>query len=387
MTSSLRSHRPSEQLRDGTSVKLGPTSCVLVTGATGLIGGEIVRALLMSEPERVWLLVRRRPGESPDERLRARLGTALIDEELSSGRLQILEGDLRNRGLSLDRKARMRMSSDVDIVIHAAGETSFMRDDRCKEANVDGLRNLLRCFQNVSRLPLVTYVGTAANAGIMENRVLHETEGCCPEAIHHNRYTQSKAWGETLLRSSKFPSLVVRPSIVISRGIPDRRLARQVLWFIPVVNEFDAVPVRTDARVDIVPIGFVVAAILGLLRRYRRHAAYHISAGCEASVKTTEINELITGHYQRPRPIQLIDPQKWSRSLYRRYVRSREQRRMFALLRYYLPFLNMNVVYDNSRLRNELDGELESIPRFQEYCGEMLDLVSLEEALGSRTWE
>src|SRR5262249_6128942 len=51
---------------------LGPDSNVLVTGATGFIGGEVMRRLEAFTRGCVWCLVRSRGGEGPAERLAAR---------------------------------------------------------------------------------------------------------------------------------------------------------------------------------------------------------------------------------------------------------------------------------------------------------------------------
>ena len=48
---------------------------------------------------------------------------------------------------------------------------------------------------------------------------------------------------------------------------------------------------------------------------------------------------------------------------------------MFATLRNYLPFLNMNVLYDNSRLRQELGDAFPPLPRLSTYLGDLLTLI------------
>ena len=47
-----------------------------------------------------------------------------------------------------------------------------------------------------------------------------------------------------------------------------------------------------------------------------------------------------------------------TRELHRRYIALPQQRKIFASLKNYLPFLNMNVLYDNSRLRQELGNQV-----------------------------
>ncbi len=50
------------------------------------------------------------------------------------------------------------------------------------------------------------------------------------------------------------------------------------------------------------------------------------------------------------------------------------------MLRYYLPFLNMDIVYDNRRLRDEIGDGAVTVPSVTEYAGDLLRLITLEEA-------
>src|SRR5207247_858656 len=99
---------------------------------------------------------------------------------------------------------------------------------------------------------------------------LREEEGCRPENEHHNDYTRSKAVAETLIRDRGLPYLVLRPTIVLSAGLPDQKFARNILWFVPLVRKFDCLPADPDSRLDIVPVSFVADATVDLLRKASR---------------------------------------------------------------------------------------------------------------------
>lgn len=47
---------------------------------------------------------------------------------------------------------------------------------------------------------------------------------------------------------------------------------------------------------------------------------------------------------------------------------------------YYLPFIQANVVYDSTRLGNELNGSLPALTRATAYILDLLDLITLPEA-------
>lgn len=357
---------------------LGPA---LVTGATGLIGGEILRALVAAERD-VSAVVRAGQNENPTLRIeeRFRRSGCEINGELAN--IDILAGDVRVSGLGLATDVAARVRSRVEIIIHAAAETSFIRDRDCGLTNVQGMRHLIEFARGCFRDPLIVYFGTAASSGVCTHKCLCEEEGCQPDRPHHNDYTRSKAIAEHMLRSSGLRVLVVRPSIVLSAGLPDPAFARSMLWFIPLLNRLDCVPVDPSSRLDTVPISYVTDSTLSLLRLPgRRNNCYHISAGSELALTCGELAAFLNDYYQREQPLQLVPPSGWTPAVHRRFIRTREQRKVFSMIRPYLPFLNMDVVYDNTRLREELGDHALKIQPMTSYLGELLAMISYEKAL------
>src|SRR5436853_3020553 len=68
---------------------------ILVTGSTGLIGGEIVRRLRAEEgPGKVFALIRPKDGAGVEARLRERLRRSAPHEPPSLGPLEAIAGDI-----------------------------------------------------------------------------------------------------------------------------------------------------------------------------------------------------------------------------------------------------------------------------------------------------
>ena len=57
------------------------------------------------------------------------------------------------------------------------------------------------------------------------------------------------------------------------------------------------------------------------------------------------------------------------------------QRRIFSALKMYLPFLNMNVVFDDARLRGDLGTGGPSVRPARDYLGELVELIGTKAAL------
>ena len=49
---------------------------------------------------------------------------------------------------------------------------------------------------------------------------------------------------------------------------------------------------------------------------------------------------------------------------------------LYGALLLYLPFINLNLVYDNTRLIEELGSDLPALPKFSEYVGGMLHTMA-----------
>jgi hypothetical protein len=185
-----------------------------------------------------------------------------------------------------------------------------------------------------------------------------------------------------MLRDSGLPALTVRPTIVLGAGLPDPDFAKQILWCVPLTRCFGGLPIDPTARLDIVDVGFVAEATLALAcHPVRRFDCYHLSAGEAGAVTVGKLNVVVGRHYRRKRTLRLFAPAEWSRAQHREYVRTPLQRRVFRALRHYLPFLNMDVVYDAARLAADLGAACPPVRPAADYLPELLRLIRQRAAL------
>src|SRR5262245_3121248 len=107
---------------------LRPDGNVLVTGATGFIGGQVVRRREASTAGNIWCLVRPRGEDGPAERLAARYRRSGRACRPGSN-VRAVAGDvtLPDWGLSADDLARV--TAGVDVIVHTAADTSFMANE------------------------------------------------------------------------------------------------------------------------------------------------------------------------------------------------------------------------------------------------------------------
>jgi nucleoside-diphosphate-sugar epimerase len=291
-------------------------------------------------------------------------------------------GDITQPDWGLSSANRDEIAESADFIIHNAADTSFAAHRETAKTNVEGVRRLIEFARTCRRNPLVVYMSTASNVGRVTGQCLTEDDGCRPTNDHFNDYTHSKAVGEQALRESGLPVLTLRPTIVLSAGLPDPVFARQILWFAPLTRAFGALPISPTARLDIVDVEFVAEATLRLLEcPTRANDCYHLSAGSAGCLTTQDLNTVVAEVNRRKSPLHLVTPDEWTRTMYRQFVDTPLRRRVFRSLRHYLPFLNMDVVYDDARLREVVPLCDLPVRRPVEYLPELLGLIRQKAAL------
>lgn len=181
---------------------------IFVTGATGLIGGGVLRRMLDANSQlTAYVLVR--------DELRWMRDLGLWGSLAS--RITAVSGDVRSPGMGMDSSARSRIASEVSAIVHAAANTSFSRPlEESRLVNTIGTANVLELASECRDLRRFAYVSTAFVAGRATGTILETDNGL--EAGWVNAYEQSKYEAECLVRASGTRWVIVRPSTVVCRG-------------------------------------------------------------------------------------------------------------------------------------------------------------------------
>lgn len=162
---------------------------VLVTGASGFLGGHVCAA--HGERGHEVLALCRRAGSAPDGAREVR-------------------GDLADRG-SLQRALG---EESPDAVVHLAAEIASQRsEEKIREANVEGTRRLLAAAAEAGSSPRFVFASTVVT-GDAEGALLDEQSALPVETA----YGRSKQEGERLVGDSPLDSVIIRPSHVYGPG-------------------------------------------------------------------------------------------------------------------------------------------------------------------------
>ena len=280
---------------------------ILITGATGFLGVQVVHKLLESYPDaKLALLIRDRVGQSGQQR------ADLIVPPEQRSRVRVYSGDVGLPSCGLDTPTYERLSAEVTRVIHSAATVRFDHSiDEARRINVEGTRRLLDFAVGARHLRSFTYVGTAYVAG-ERTGLICESELAVGQS-YRNTYEQTKAEAEALVRSrlDSLPGTILRPSIIVG----DSRTGvtssfKMMYWPLKIYARrlWRTVPGFPDAVLDIVPVDFVAAAVTRLaFDEAALGSTVHLCAGPRGSATIQDIASRAAEYFDAPEA-RYVDP-------------------------------------------------------------------------------
>ena len=261
---------------------------LLLTGATGFVGMELLARLLEQTDYDVVALVRADDDHAAQARMDDLLET-LVSPGVRPhrGRVRALAADLETPGLGLSPLASDRLAGTLDAVVHCAASVSFTLPlDGARRINVEGTREIVKLASRAyarGTLQRFVHVSTAYVAG-ERTGLVSEHDSDVGQGFR-NTYERTKLEAEQIVNDSGLPAAIVRPSVIVGDSSTGWTQAFNVIyWPLQAFARglFPTVPGDPDARLDIVPVDTVADALLELVRGPVRGGAFHIVAGDEA---------------------------------------------------------------------------------------------------------
>ncbi|XP_055327144.1 fatty acyl-CoA reductase wat-like isoform X1 [Sitodiplosis mosellana] len=225
--------------------------CVFLTGGAGFLGQLYIEKLLRIGASRIYCLLRPKKNLTPEERIR-HICSGPVYQRLRDmdphfhDRLSVITGDLKLVGAGISATDVELLCNEVQVVIHAAADVRFnIPLLELVQSNVRGTRDVLEIAKKMKRLEVFSYISTAYShcpRDIVEEKFydppmepefwLKVLDRCKTSADREiieileqqfmnpwpNSYTYTKALSESLVKrySAHFPTIVIRPSIIVS---------------------------------------------------------------------------------------------------------------------------------------------------------------------------
>jgi len=274
---------------------------IFLTGAAGLIGGEVA-ARLIAAGHRVTALVHR------NRDIRANDGRQIAPHE-------VVVGDVSAPMFGWAKNEWCRITAPHDLIIHCAATVRFDLDDETyRRVNTGGAANAAE-FAHSGDMPIL-HVSTAYVCGTRGGVILESDH--LPDKGFANGYEASKASAEKLIRASGAPFAIARPSIVVgeSRSGMIRQFDTTYAAFKLIAEgRVRHMPARSGATLDFVPLDHVAAGIVALAQNMRQAqgrdegGAYHLVSGRPIPVEV--FTGAIAAFPQFHRP-QLVEPESFN---------------------------------------------------------------------------
>ncbi len=184
----------------------------LITGATGFIGSNLVKALV-NKGRPVKCLIRK---------------TSQSDFLKQLG-VEIVYGDLR------DKDSLKKALQDVDIIYSVAGEVFAVDAGDYYSVNVSGINNLVEACSNGSVKKIIHLSSSSATGpNPVRDIPVNENSPCCPITP----YGKSKLAGEKTIKELSLrynvPFVIIRPPLVYGPGVSK---SSRVLMFLKLIHK------------------------------------------------------------------------------------------------------------------------------------------------------
>jgi long-chain acyl-CoA synthetase len=319
---------------------VGTGETVLLTGATGFLGMEVLARLLERDGVEVICLVRAPSAEAAQGRLKDVYARLYDEPPPAVSRVSAIAGDISVEGLGLDVGERDELLARVTSIVHCAALISFdLPLETARQTNSAGAVRMLalaRAIADRGRLRRFVHVSTAYVAGRYHGH-FREADLDLGQGFR-NTYEQSKFDGERAIAgaASELPIVVARPSIVVGDSKSGWTPVFNVIyWPLRAFSRglLDEVPVDPLGVADIVSIDYVGAALMALLEADTVEGTVHLVAGNDA-LSNSELIELACRQFGRPPPRLVLDP---SSTLEEAGV--------------YLPYFGIEATLDDDRAR------------------------------------
>jgi len=361
---------------------------LLLTGATGFLGMELLARYLERTDRTVYALVRARDDAQAQARLRHAVERVVAAPGRFDHRLLAVRGDVALPGLGLSRGRRIALAESVTEIVHAAASVSFTLPlQEAREVNVEGTRRLLELAELCTlhgSLRRFSHVSTAYVAG--------DARGLFGEDDHdvgqgfRNTYERTKWEAERLVREhgERLPVQLFRPSIVVGEQETGWTAAFNVIYAPLRAFAHGAsmplIPGRRSAPVDVVPVDYVADAIFALAGRADGVGrTYSLAAGAHAS-SVGELLRLSAQAFERRRPLTL-PPALYERTLHPLLLRRSRgaRRRWLEQAPVFFPYFALRVRHDTSRTKEALAAAGLGPPPLATYFERLVDFAQAAE--------
>lgn len=276
---------------------MNPGRHVLVTGAAGHVGAEIIRRLA-EHGHRVTALVHDR-----------------LDLIANNGRrvhgVTALRGDVRRKDLGLDPASVAQIAPEIGLVVHCAAVTDFgLPQHRYTALNVEGTARVIDAARTWNAG--VVYLSTAYVCGEHDGPFREDQLDIGQRFGNH--YERSKFAAERLVRESDVSWAVVRPGIVSGdHRTGHSRDHKHIYQMLTLISEgkLRTLPGNYGATLALSPVDHVANTVVAAVENFSACTGHTFHAVGANPVSLQSISDVLA-EYPSLRMVDLVPPSTFS---------------------------------------------------------------------------
>jgi long-chain acyl-CoA synthetase len=355
---------------------------IFLTGATGLVGGNLlVRILQRDATTTVSLLVRSDSDRKAEERIINHLKqlSPEIDYKRIAHRIRIICGDVTESQFGLSDEKYNELAKRTTHVVHSAATVQFnLSLDVTRAINVGGTKQVMSFAKRVQESGSLKRVAHISTAYVSGNRsgVIYEDMAHSATAFS-NSYEHAKYEAEQYVRGlmKELPIMIFRPSIIVGDSATGATTAFNVLYGpLKLISRglLRYVPGSSSTPLDVVPVDYVADAMYHIFFESNEQTGktYHLTAGKENVSTAGEIVKLAVKYFdgdaagRKTRRIRFL-PLSFCNAA-KRFLRS-ELKKLLEMMKPFEPYLCVRRIFDDTNTSTALRGTNIVPPRFEQY--------------------
>ncbi|KAI3326232.1 hypothetical protein HD806DRAFT_552530 [Xylariaceae sp. AK1471] len=228
---------------------------IVLTGASGFLGGETLRHLIA------------RPEIKKIYCIAVRNTSSLVD--ISSPKVVIYPGDLSLPNLGMSEDAVRKVFSTADVVIHNGADTSFLKAYHSVRAtNLGSTKEIVRLALQYRHVSDLHFISTAGISTLMSSDIYEEPLGAFPPKGATEGYVLSKWASELYLENvntaTSLPVTIHRPAAIVGPGAPRLDVMTNVLQFSKILRSVPSMS-ALEGTFQFVDVKDVAADILSAI--------------------------------------------------------------------------------------------------------------------------
>lgn len=284
-------------------------SCVLLTGATGVLGTYLLSELLKSTQNQIYCLVRRKNEEDGLNRIKNKLINNNLWYDKYFERIIPIIGDLAEKNLGLSAEKINQLAQEIDLIYHCGAWVNIVYPyASLRNTNVNGTKEIIKLACKFKTKPII-YISTT-DVFSSEKITLIKTNQIPDGHFVWGGYAKSKYVAERLLlqaRSRGIPVTIFRPSNIINFDQPASSINAE---FIPRMLkgclQLSAFP-DIEALVNLIPVDYSSKTIV-YLSQQQLSLNNSFNLVNPYPIKWDTLLQWITNHHPQ---IQILSYQKW----------------------------------------------------------------------------